>query len=157
MKIGECMKHEVISVGASSTLREAAALFVAHHIGMLPVVVESGKLVGVIQLRDLLALVMPDFTRLMEDLDFVRDFGALEKQQPSSEVLVQQVQQVMQPPVSVDDGCGLLRAFAMLRQHDLHDLPVVNADGRLVGIASRVDMGTALLSSWQVGAAEGVT
>jgi hypothetical protein len=39
----------------------------------------------------------------------------------------------------------------MLLQHELHDLPVVKADGVLVGIASRVDIGTAFLSGWKTG------
>jgi CBS domain-containing protein len=33
-------------------------------------------------------------------------------------------------------------------QHNLHDMPVLSQDGKLVGIASRVDIGTAVLSAW---------
>jgi CBS domain-containing protein len=115
---------------------------------MLSVVDESGRLVGLLQLRDLLALVMPDFVKLMEDFDFVHDFGAVETRQPSPEAMARPVQEVMQPQVSVDETCGLLRAAALMRQRDLHDLPVVTADGTLVGIASRVDVATAILASW---------
>jgi CBS domain-containing protein len=116
---------------------------------MLPVVDNAGKLVGVLQLRDLLSLVMPDFVRLLEDFDFVHDFGAVETHRPSPEMISHPVSEVMKPPISVQETCGLLRAFALLRHHDLHDLPVVTADDRLVGIASRVDIGTALLSGWR--------
>jgi CBS-domain-containing membrane protein len=34
-------------------------------------------------------------------------------------------------------------------QHELHDLPVVDKEGRLIGIASRVDIGATILKSWQ--------
>jgi len=149
MKIGDCMKRTVVSIPATATVDEAAALFAARHIGMLPVVDDSGRLVGVLQLRDLLALVMPDFVRLVGDIDFVHDFGAMEAPQPSPEAMARPVREVMQPSPSVEETCGLLRAFALMRQRDLHDLPVVAPDGRLVGIASRVDIGAALLSGWR--------
>jgi len=149
MKIADCMKRDVVSITASASIGQAAARFAARHIGMLPVVDASGRLVGILQLRDLLALVMPDFVQLIEDFDFVHDFGVVETWQPLPETLARPVREVMQPPVSVDAACGLLRAFATLRKHDLHDLPVVDASGRLAGIASRVDIGAALLAGWR--------
>jgi CBS-domain-containing membrane protein len=154
MKIADCMKRDVVSITVSASIGQAAARFAARHIGMLPVVDAEGHLVGVLQLRDLLALVMPDFVHLIEDFDFVHDFGAVETGQPSPEALAQPVRDVMQPPVSVEATCGLLRAFAVMREHDLHDLPVVDAAGRLAGIASRVDIGAALLASWRTSEVE---
>jgi CBS domain-containing protein len=41
-----------------------------------------------------------------------------------------------------------MRAFAIIISHNLKDLPVVDQDGRLVGLASHVDIGTALLARW---------
>ena len=149
MNVSDCMKREVVTLPDTATIGQAAALFAARHIGMLPVLDGAGRLVGTLQLRDLLALVMPDFVRLVEDFDFVHDFGVLETQRPAPEVLARPVRQVMQAPISVNETCGLLRAFSTLRHRDLHDLPVVTADNRLVGIASRVDIGTALLANWQ--------
>lgn len=149
MKISDCMKRDVVSIAGTSTIAEAAGVFASRHVGLLPVLDAAGQLVGMVQLRDLLALVMPAFVRLVEDFDFVHDFGAIETQRPAPEILARPVRAVMQPPISVDERCGLVRAFATLRQHDLHDLPVVTPAGRLAGIASRVDIGTALLASWQ--------
>ena len=153
--IGQSMKHEVISISVSATIREAAALFVEEHIGTLPVVDGDGKLVGILHIRDLLELVMPSIG-LVEDFDFVRgDFGAFETLRPSPEMTDQQASSIMDPPVSVKVGSGLLRAFAVMNSHALYDLPVVDDDGRLVGLASRVDIGTALLAGWRSAAAEG--
>jgi CBS domain-containing protein len=148
MQIRDCMKRNVVSLSVAATIGEAAAAFVARHIGMLPVVNETGHLVGLLQLRDLLSLVMPDFVRLLEDFDFVHDFGAVETRQPAPETMTRPVREVMQPPISVDEACGLLRAAALMRRYDLHDLPIVDGDGKLVGIASRVDVATAILAGW---------
>ena len=78
MNVKSSMKKRVITVLDTDDLGTAAKLFVKHHVGMLPVINAEGKLVGVLQLRDLLYLALPDFTRLMEDFDFVGTFGAAE-------------------------------------------------------------------------------
>jgi CBS domain-containing protein len=70
-------------------------------------------------------------------VDFVHDFGAVETTRPAPEMLAQPVTSLMRPATTVPEDCGLLRAYALMYQRDLHDLPVVAADGALVGIASR--------------------
>jgi CBS-domain-containing membrane protein len=151
MKIRDCMKRNVISIPTTATIGEAAAVFVARHIGLLPVVDEHNYPVGVVGLRDLLTLALPAFVNLVADVDFVHDFGAVEAARPAPEILAQPVTTLMRPAFTVRENCGLLRAYALMRQNDLHDLPVVGADGTLVGIASRVDVGTAVLAGWQAG------
>lgn len=147
-KISECMKRKVFSIPASARISEAVMLFTRNHVGTLPVIDSQGRLVGTLQLRDVLELVMPDFVRLVEDFDFVGDFGAVELRKPPPKDLDKPVTEVMQAPVSVEQSCGMLRAFSVLHHEQLLDLPVVDSDGRLVGIASRVDLGISLMRSW---------
>ena len=149
MQVKDCMKHNVVSILSSATIRQAAARMVKRHIGLLPVVDESGKPLGVIRLRDLLALELPDFVNLLPDVDFVHDFGVVETTHPTSEELDRPVTTLMQPAISVDETCKLLRAYALMLQHNLLDIPVVNGHGELTGIVSWVDIGTAILSAWQ--------
>ena len=149
MTVKHSMKKNVISVKEGDDLMVAARQFVKHHVGMLPVIDAQGKLVGVLQLRDLLSFSLPDFTRLIEDFDFVGTFGAAKLIQPSKEDLSKKVSEVMEEAVHVKDSCGLTRAFALLHQHNLTDLPIVDDENRLVGVASRVDIGTAILKSWE--------
>ena len=154
MIIMEWMKKRVISISSSCNIREAAELFVKYHIGTLPVVDENFHPVGLLQIRDLFTLVMPDFSRLVEDFHFVHSFGAVEDRIPSREVLDCPVTQIMQPPVFVEEESGLIRAASMLHQRALADLPVVDGSGRLVGIISRVDVGIALISNWKISSDE---
>jgi CBS domain-containing protein len=63
--------------------------------------------------------------------------------------LEQLVSTLMQPAISINEECGLLRVYALMLQHKLPDLTVVAKDGRLVGLASHVDIGAAILSNWQ--------
>lgn len=148
MKIRDCMKRKVIAIGAGESLGQVARLLVQHHIGTLPVVDEQNRLVGLLQLRNLLTLVTPDFVSLMGDFDFVHDFGAVEERLPSPEQVNMPVAKLMQAPIFVDEDSGLLRAFSVLNRYGLSDLPVVDKEGKLIGIASRVDIGVALLRGW---------
>lgn len=148
MNIRDCMKRNVVSIPEGSSIREAAAVFVKHHVGLLPIVDQNRQLVGVVGLRDLLSLELPDFVNFVADVDFVHDFGAVENTRPSAEVLDESVKTLMISPIKVSEDSGLLRAYALMLQHNLHDMPVVSADGKLVGMASRVDIGTAIVSAW---------
>jgi CBS domain-containing protein len=150
MQIKKWMKRNVFYIHIDTTIGEAARVFTEKHIGMLPVVDADGQLKGLLPLRSLLMLVMPDFVSLIEDFDFVYDFGAAEMRVPDAATLQRPVREIMLPPQSVEDSCGLLRATALLNQYQLHDLPVVDGDGKLVGIVSRVDVGTAFLSNWNI-------
>ena len=148
MEIGKYMKRNVISIPETATIREAASVFVNHHIGLLPVIDKEKKLVGVVGLRDMLSLELPDFVSFIADVDFVHDFGAVETTRPPAEVLDQSIKTLMNAALSVPEDTGLLRVYALMLQHQLHDMPVVSKDGKLVGVASRVDIGRAILSAW---------
>lgn len=149
MEIRDCMKRNVYSITAQTTIREAGQLVAERHIGLLPIVDPNGKPVGVVRLGDLLTLELPDFFNLLPDLDFVHDFGAVETTRPTPEDLDRPVTAIMQPITVVEESAGLLRAYALMVKHNLHDLPVVNTGGALVGIASRVDIGAAVLAGWK--------
>lgn len=148
--ISTCMKRQVVAVSPATTAQEAARIVVTQRVGTLPVVDELGALVGVVSLEDLLRVFMPDFVALMDNIDFVHDFGALESLRPQDVPAAARLtmKDLMQPPVVVEQTCGLLRAFATMTKHGVRDLLVANRAGGLVGIASRVDIAAAFLAPW---------
>lgn len=148
MNISECMKRNVIFISKTASVREAAAIVAKNHIGLLPIVDDDMQVIGVVGLKDLLSLELPDFIRFIADVDFVHDFGAVETTRPSSEMLDKPITSLMKHAITVEEECGLMRAYALILQHNLHDMPVVSKDGKLTGVASRVDIGTAILSTW---------
>lgn len=148
MRIEDTMKTFVVSIDADNTVRQAATLMVERHVGTLPVVDGDGCLIGLLTLTDVLTLFLPDFVKLMDEFDFVRDFGELERPRPRHKVMDRPVTEVMREPESLVTGTGLMRAWTMIEQSHLADIPVVDGTGQLVGIASRVDVGTAFLADW---------
>jgi predicted transcriptional regulator len=149
MNITECMKRNVVYISVKATVREAATIFVKKHVGMLPVVDKDEKPIGVVGLRDLLSLELPVFVNLVADVDYVHDFGAVEDTHPSASALNKSVRSLMKDVFTVEEDCGLLRAYALMLQHNLHDIIVVDKNGKLAGIASRVDIGISILKSWE--------
>lgn len=148
MRVQEIMKPQVVSIPLAATVGEAIEAFIRHNVGLLPVVDDSGQLAGVLGLSQVLSLSLPAFVGMLEDFDFVHDFGAMEDVEINEEMRASPVSELMVEPISVGGHCGLMRAAAIMRQHDIRDLPVVDKDGRLVGLASWVDVGTALLRGW---------
>jgi len=148
MKIHDIMKKNVVSIPEITTIGEAAAMIVIKRVGILPVVDDIGRPVGVVSLSDLLKLEMPDFINLVADIDFVHDFGAVETTRPEPELLARSVTTIMEPVITIEENSGLLRAYAVMLQNEVFDLPVTNDSGGLVGIVSHVDIGSAILSLW---------
>jgi CBS domain-containing protein len=93
-------------------------------------------------------MTLPSGFFLLKDIDFIGDFGAMENYKPSAEELARPISSMMRQAILVKEDSGLVRAYALMLQHNLHDLPVVDQEGRLIGIASRVDIGTRILSGW---------
>lgn len=153
MIVKKYMKKNVIFIPLETTIGEAAAVVVRQHVGCLPVVDASGKPVGLVRLGDLLELEMPDFVHLVEDFDFVHDFGAVESTRPPARALAAPISSLMKPVLTVEETSGLLRAYAIMLQNDIFDLPVTDEAGGLTGIISRVDIGSAILSLWKTGGA----
>ena len=129
MKIHEIMKKNVVSIPEITTIGAAAAVIVSKRVGILPVVDEQGRPVGVVSLSDLLKLEMPDFINLVADIDFVHDFGAVETTRPEPELLARSVTTIMEPVITIEENSGLLRAYAVMLQNDIFDLPVTNNSG----------------------------
>ena len=145
----DCMKREVVTVQPTASVREAAALLVEKQVGTLPVVNAAGTLLGVTSLTRIIQLLLPDFVALLQNIDFIKDYGALKT--PSREewerVAELSVADIMDGPIVVEEHCPLIMALSVMEKHNLRDLPVVR-EGRLVGIASRVDIGRTFLAQW---------
>lgn len=148
-KIGTWMKHRVISIGPQASLMDAAQLMYKENVGTLPIVDDKGHLLGITNMRKVVRFFLPDFVNVVEDVNFVHDFGAIDT---PSRVDIKKSYQIkmadyMDEAVSVEEDASLMRGLALMITHDLQDIPVVSK-GKLVGIVSRVDIGRAFLHTW---------
>ena len=147
--ISDCMKHRVISGYPEMTVKFAAALMAEKHIGTLPVILKDSELVGVTTMDNIIQIFLPDFISLLSNISFIKDYGDLGTLSRENMEMAERltVADIMEEPISVENDCELIRALSFIHKYKILDLPVVE-DGKLVGIASRVDIGRAFLSNW---------
>jgi CBS domain-containing protein len=120
-----------------------------NNIGTLPVISGTSELVGVTTMDNIIQIFLPDFVSLLSNINFVKEYGDLgtlspENMQQAEDLLVADI---MEEPIFVENDCELIRALSFMHKYKIRDLPVVEG-GKLVGIASRVDIGRAFLSNW---------
>ena len=147
--ISDCMKHRVISGYPEMTVKFAAALMAEKHIGTLPVILKDSELVGVTTMDNIIQIFLPDFISLLSNISFIKDYGDLGTLSRENMEMAERltVADIMEEPISVENDCELIRALSFMHKYKIRALPVVE-DGKLVGIASRVDIGRAFLSNW---------
>lgn len=145
-KVKEFMTTRLITINRATTIKEIARIFLTHSFDFLPVVDKENHLLGVITKKDILAPFLPEYFNLLEDINFISDFGSLEISITESlEHLLLAEDIMVKNPVTVDEETSLFKAIALISHHKVRHLPVVR-EGKLVGIVSRTDILRALFS-----------
>ena len=140
MKIKDYMKTDFRAVSAGIPLREIARLFFETGESVLPVTEEDGKLIGVISIDDFLLIFLPEYIDLIKDIDFIHDFGALEKTSFTLEEQLFVAEDLMDVNFEVlEEEDSILKAAAMLHKLDQPRIPVVRGD-RITGMIIQNDV-----------------
>ena len=105
--VAEIMNRDVLAIRENEPCRSALEVFLSGHIGLLPVVDNEGRLLGIISNSDLM---------LPSQID--RQVG---------DIFTRQV-------LTVEDGCTLARVIQMLQFRKIRGICVVDGQGKLVGV-----------------------
>ncbi len=150
--VADVMRRDVVRVSINQTIRDAAALLVAHQISTLPVVDEMDRCVGILSATDFARREAGDcrggVTRAGAAIDHVL---ARERQQESfhvDHVARDRVACHMSAAVqSIESTASLLDAGRMMCAAHLHRLPVMDRRGRLAGMVSSLDLVAAMVQA----------
>lgn len=119
MKVQDVMTREVSSCSPDSNLAAAADLMWKQDCGILPVVDDSGNVVG-----------------LITDRDIAIALGT--RNQPASEITVREVTSGVVYPCALEDD--IYTALSVMQRERVRRLPVLDRDRRLTGILSLNDI-----------------
>ncbi|MCM1036951.1 MAG: IMP dehydrogenase [Bacteroides sp.] len=108
------MIYDPVTIRRGSTVAEALRMMEEYHIGGIPVVDDEGKLCGIVTNRDL--RFESDPTRKIDDV------------MTSSGL------------VTTSQTTDLNEAARILQRHKIEKLPVVDADGKLIGLVTYKDI-----------------
>jgi CBS domain-containing protein len=131
MKISDLMARDVVTCGVDDTLETAANLFWSRDCGAIPVVDAGGRLAGIVTDRD--ACLGAFFA------------GRSLREVPLATTMARTVR-----TCRADDDLDV--ALRRMKEHRVRRLPVVDADGCVVGMVGLADLASAALSG---GAARG--
>ena len=116
-KVGDVARKDVISVGPNATIADVARLMYASSSGSVVVVSPEGKVIGIFTEKDLSRVVS---NRVSYDA-MVGDY-------------------MTKNPVTVYADEPVTKAVETMSTHRVRHLPVVDRDGRLVGIVTARDI-----------------
>ena len=134
MRVIDLMTTEVFTIGPDETIKDAARIMVNERVSGLPVVDDAGRLLGI--------LTEADF--LERELDKESPSGGLLGAifDPSSRhgdaVTVREAMSTN--VVTVASDATLAEAARLLAANSIKRLPIVDADGVVLGVLSRADI-----------------
>jgi CBS domain-containing protein len=134
-RVRDVMTTQVVSVDRSTTFKEIAELLVAHQISGLPVLGFGRKVVGVVTEDDLMAARDP---RAGERRRWT---GVRRYDSDYARYLRLTAEQLMTTPaLTIHPEAGIGAAARLMSNEHVKRLPVVDPDGKLLGLVSRRDL-----------------
>ncbi|MGB8401950.1 CBS domain-containing protein [Bradyrhizobium sp.] len=144
MRAHQIMTRQVITTRTDASIAEAAHTMLEHHISGLPVVNDSGKLVGIVSEGDFMRRAeigtqkrRPRWLKLLlgpgrEATDFVHEQG-------------RKIAEIMSSrPITVPEEATLEEVSEIMERNDIKRVPVMRGD-QLVGIVTRTNLVKAVL------------
>ena len=136
MNVEKIMSKTVVTIETDDSLEMVKDIFdntCFHHI----LVVESGKLFGIISDRDLLKALSPNM-------------GTANEKPQDTACLNKKAHQIMtRKPVAIETNADIYKAIKIFNNFNISCIPVVDEEQRPIGILSWRDILKELESNWE--------
>jgi CBS domain-containing protein len=142
--VADVMSRDPIAVQPETSLKDAIKLLAERRISGLPVVDQSGKLVGVISETDLMwqetGVTPPAYIMLLDSVIYLENPAKYERD--LHKALGQTVGEVMTKKdlVTVTSDLSVRKAAQLMHERKVHRLLVVDQASKLIGILTRGDI-----------------
>jgi CBS domain-containing protein len=132
--VKDVMTTHVVAVRKNASFKDMAARLREHRVSAFPVLDEDNKVVGVVSEADLLT---------KEALEFgvpgkVSSILHHREQAKAAAIVAEDL--MTKPPVTIGPNEFVTHAARLMYMRKVKRLPVVDPDGRLIGIVSRADV-----------------
>jgi CBS domain-containing protein len=148
--VADAMSRDPIVVRPETPLNEAIQLLAERRISGLPVVDDAGQLVGIISETDLMwqetGVDPPPYIMFLDSVIYLKNPAQYERD--LHKALGQTVGEVMsRDPITVSPDKPLKEAAQLMHERSVHRLPVLDAQGQVIGILTRGDIIRAMAAS----------
>ncbi len=139
----DVMVKKVITINKDASVAELSELLIKNKISGVPVIDDSGKLVGIATEGDLIVrdadLHFPRYFKLLDSIIYLESLSKFKRN--LRKYLGTKVEDVMTSKVKIvkEDTTVNVVANIMIR-NNVNRVPVLDNDGNLVGIITRADI-----------------
>lgn len=150
--VAEVMTHNPIVVAPQMPIKEAIKILAEKHISGLPVVDDTGKLVGVISETDLLwqetGATPPVYIMFLDSVIYLEN--PARHDQELHKALGQTVGEVMSTdPVTIKPDQPLRKAAKLMQEKSIRRLAVTDDAGKVLGILTTADIVRAMAAKFE--------
>jgi CBS domain-containing protein len=147
LKVKDIMTKELITVSPATEINSAAKILLEKRINGLPVIDDSGKLVGILCQSDLVAqqkrIPIPSVYTLLDSFIPLTSLRRIDKE--VKKIAALKVEQAMTPdPVTIGPETDIEDVARLMVDKKYHTLPVMDGD-KIVGIVGKEDVLKTLL------------
>jgi CBS domain-containing protein len=133
-RVRDVMTTDVVTVDRITPYKEIVGLLAGHHISAVPVLVLGRHVAGVVSEDDLLAAKQKAAGQIPAGrMPWRRRPGSQHPKLTAGELMTA-------PAITIHPDAPIPRAYQLMHTHHVKRLPVVDADGKLIGIVSRRDL-----------------
>jgi len=148
--VADVMTRDPIVVRPETLLNEAIQILAERRISGLPVVDDTGKLLGIISETDLMwqetGVTPPAYIMFLDSVIYLQNPAKYERD--LHKALGQTVGEVMsRDPVTVSPDKNLREAAQLMHERGVHRLPVVDTAEHVIGILTRGDIVRAMAAN----------
>ncbi len=136
--VEDLMTTEPVFIHPENTLRELADMFYQKQLSYLPVVDDSGKLIGDVTVNDLISHGIPDYVKRLGNIQFTKTLEPFEKLLKEEENI--RVKEIMRKPdTSISRDASMIEVVILIITKGFRHIPVMDGDV-LVGVISETDI-----------------
>lgn len=141
--VADVMTADPVTVKPETPLKEAIKLLVENRISGLPVVDDTGEVIGVISESDLMwqetGPEPPPFIMFLDSVIYLQNPSRYDKE--LHKAFGQTVKEVMSDrAVTIFEDVPLSQAARLMHEKKIRRLPVLNSEKQLVGIITQGDI-----------------
>ncbi len=132
--VKDVMTTHVVAVRKNASFKDMAARLREHKVSAFPVLDDENKVVGVVSEADLLTKEALEYT------EPGRVSSILHHREQAKAAAITAADLMTKPPVTIGPNEFVSHAARLMYSRKVKRLPVVDDDGRLIGIISRADV-----------------
>ena len=132
--VADVMTRTVVVVPGSASFKHVVRTMRHYRVSALPVTDPDGLIVGMVSEADLMLREDPSVL----EPHFFEGHTRREEHRKAEALVAHDL--MTAPPVTIDAQAPVADAARLMHQHDVKRLPVVDLEGRIVGIVSRMDL-----------------